>query len=592
MAFKGHNTRSPNKSPSLIALESYATSGDRAATQPYISSARGVLARDMSAIQEVAAYISTYNASYIDTAPALRGLLYAFPRSRDVWKFDSYDTKFLRRQVFGSRTMIQPHIHQTPAAERVSIRVAAVTLPAFASHLKNLDPGMAADGANGVSLTGMDTDWTAVPVSSDMLGNPWMLEYLMCFVTSTVWTGKLCFLTSARHSKDEQVADVKFTGMPAAHQVYIPGPTKLLLVLVDENTYAQATTISVEGLANIPVYRGVRIATGQQPFAQAWVDAHGAMYARLTVANYFTSCQNMVKALQYMESNLCHSMAFQLAVTMAAELSSYIPESPKLHGDERGRYEDELGGGWSIGPHNMNVRHPHHTTSNMDEGTEEEVRTRMRRLLHGFSFASVSPIQQHAQNYATLARTDIVIDNNYVGTETHWQHNHPDLNNPQYQCNTSNSAYRILTGMGFILKDDYSYRFRNADGVSNVLAMQGVALSLSLGIALVKSDVSRRSWSGISINEDPFSQTPVHTWVSDMTHGMVLLANVDTFMLRIINGNHSVRSEILLYLGTQPGDEMWGSHVCQPYPSFLQWARQFNIDMKGEYHHGEFKRKK
>lgn len=62
---------------------------------------------------------------------------------------------------------------------QLTVRVAAVTLPAFSSHLKNLDPGMAAQGANAVSLSGMDTDWLAVPMSSDMVGCPWLLEYIL-----------------------------------------------------------------------------------------------------------------------------------------------------------------------------------------------------------------------------------------------------------------------------------------------------------------------------------------------------------------------------------------------------------------------------
>lgn len=587
MTLKGHNVRSPNKSPALVALESYATSGDRAATQPYLSTTRGVLARDMSSIQELAAYVSTYNASYVDTAPALRGLLYCYPRSRDVWSFDSYDARFIRRQTPGTRVLDQPFIFQTPAPERIQIRLAAVTLPAFASHLKNLDSGMAAEGVNGIALSGMDTDWTAVPISSDMLGNPWILELIMCFTTTAIWAGKLNFLSHATHATDALPANVLVSGMPAAHQIHIPGPLKIVLVLVDENTYAQASTITIDGIGAVPVYRGVRIAPGQTPFAQAWIQVQEAMYNRITIANYFASCQNMVKALQYMERNFCHSMAFQFAVTLAAELSSYIPESPKLHGDEQGRYEDELGGGWTLGAHNFSARHPYHTSSNADEGTEAEVCGRLRRLMHGFNFASTSPMQQHAQNYATLAAVDVVLNNNYIGTETHWQHGVPDLHSPQYQCHTANSVYRIITGMGLILKDDFSYKFRNSNGVSNVITMQGVALTLSLGIALAKSDVSRRSWSGIGINNDPFAQTPMHQWVADMTHGVILPANVDTFMRRIINGNQTIRGEILLYHGTQPGDEMWGSHVCAPYPSFLQWAAQFNVDMKGDYQHAD-----
>ncbi|KAF9424311.1 hypothetical protein HW555_000450 [Spodoptera exigua] len=227
-----------------------------------------------------------------------------------------------------------------------------------------------------------------------------------------------------------------------------------------------------------------------------------------------------------------------LAVTLAAEFSSYVPESPKLHGDERGGYDDELGGGWTIGAHRYSTKHPHHSTSNSDDGTEDEVRVRLRRLMHGYAFASI-PL-----NFSTLASSDVMVEGQYVGTETHWQHQTPNRNSPQYQCNVANSVYRILLGMDLIIKNDYSYR-------ANVVTMQGVALSLSLETALTKSDVSRRSWSGIGVNADPFSQNPVRGWVLSMTHGMVLATNVDMYMDQLINGNFNIGQEIKLYYGTQ-----------------------------------------
>lgn len=174
MAFKGYRESKPPKSSSMIAIESYATSSDRAATQPYIAVTRGVLARDVSAIQEIVAYAASYNVSHVDTAPSLRGLLYSYPRSKDVWTFDSYDGRFVRRQDRPTRKFEQHYIRQVPEADRIRIRVAAVSLPAFASHLKNLDRGMAAEGGGGVSLTSMDSDWTAIPMSSDMIGQPWL----------------------------------------------------------------------------------------------------------------------------------------------------------------------------------------------------------------------------------------------------------------------------------------------------------------------------------------------------------------------------------------------------------------------------------
>lgn len=206
----------------------------------------------------------------------------------------------------------------------------------------------------------------------------------------------MCHLSQLQADTDTEPSNVKCTGMPAAHQVHIPGPKKLVLVLVDENTYAQSYTINITGLGDLNVYRGTRIAIGEAAFNTFWVNAQNALYGLFTNEAYLGSSQNMVLALQYMESNLCTSMAFQTAVSLAAELASYIPELPKLFGDERGNYDDELGGGWTIGGHRFSPRHPYHTTSNIDVGKEEDVRVRLRRLLHGYAFASVSPIQQHS----------------------------------------------------------------------------------------------------------------------------------------------------------------------------------------------------
>lgn len=583
MAFKGFKKSEPPKSPAMIAIETYATGSDRAATQPYISTTRGVLARDVSSIQELVAYTAPYNVSHVDTAPALRGLLYVYPMSDDVWKVDSFDGRFLRRQQRATRTRSRLYIHQTAAADMVTVQVAAVTLPAFASHLKNLDPGMATGGANGASLSGMDTDWVAIPMSSDMVGCPWLLEYILIHTTSEIWTGKLSILSHSTHTGNPNNATVYATGMPAAHQVHIPGPKKVILVMLDENTYAQEATLTLPGLGAIPIYRGARIAHDAGQFAAFWRDIHTHLYALLTEANYPLSCQNMIQCLQYVESNLCVSMAFQLAVTLAAELSSIVPESPTLHADNDGLYNDALAGAWTIGPHNFNNRRPQHACTNVNDGTEDNVKMRLRRMLHGYAFASVSPMQQHAMSYTTLAESTITDAETYIGTATRWQAHTPEHVHPQYQCNVANSVYRILAGLGFIVKDDYRYGFRTPGGLSNVVTMQGVALSLSLGLALVKSDVSRKAWSGLGVNEAPVSQTPIRKWVSSMTQGMLLSANTDAYMATNVNGNFSISAEIELYYGLNTTSVLWGQAICMPYPSFLQWGEAFSVDMVGKY---------
>lgn len=203
--------------------------------------------------------------------------------------------------------------------------------------------------------------------------------------------------------------------------------------------------------------------------------------------------------------------------------------------------------------------------------------------LHGYAFAAVSLMQQHAASYALLDETVIMNNGNFVGVSTHWHRPTPEHVVPQYQCNTANSVYRLLSGLGMIVKDDYTYCFRTPDGLSNVIIMQGVALSLSLGLALVKSDVSRKAWSGLGVNEAPVSQTPIRAWVSDMTQGMVIPIHMDAHMDSVINGNFSIAAEIETYYGTPTTSALWGQAVCMPYPTFLQWGKKFNIDMVGSF---------
>ncbi|KAG7313111.1 hypothetical protein JYU34_000196 [Plutella xylostella] len=98
MQNQGHTITPLPKSQAYVALESYASDIAKSQTQPYLPSARGVLHRDIPSIQEIINYVSSYNASHIDTAPALRGILYAYPSAPGAWDYDSYDRRIIRRQ--------------------------------------------------------------------------------------------------------------------------------------------------------------------------------------------------------------------------------------------------------------------------------------------------------------------------------------------------------------------------------------------------------------------------------------------------------------------------------------------------------------
>lgn len=588
MQFAGYKPSVPPKSPGMVAMESYASNNDRASTQPYLSVARSALPRDAPSIQELISYAASYNVSHVDTIPALRGILYAYPRHQDLWTVDSFDRRFVRRQDHATRGNVVYRIRQAGEAERVRVRIAAVTLPAFACHLRNLDPGMAAVGEDGVNLQGMDSDWTVVPIDSGMVGQPWLLEYLLIFTSTELWAGRLSVMSQANYLSGENANERGYTtGMPAAHQVHIPGPKKLLLVLTDENTFSQATNLTLPGLGDIEVYRGVRNAPGVAAFAGFWHDIQQHLYGLWTDATYEQSCQNMIRCLQMVESQLCRTMAFHLAVSLAAEIACTLPESPRLHGQGDGQYLDEAGGLWTLGPHNFNARRPRHSSSDLNAGDIAAINIRIRRLLHGFNFGSVSPLQVHALSYTTLANENIIVDGAYVGEATYWQHPVPEHLVEQYQCNVANSVFRVLNVMGLIVKDDYRFTFPTYSGLQNTVTQHAVLLSLSLGLMLAKSDVTRRAWSGLGVNEAPISQTPIRELVKKTCHGLLIPLNIDAHMARTINGHFTINNEIDTYYGINAENEQWGVSICMPYPAFLQWADKDQISLSHNLTHAD-----
>lgn len=583
MHVKGYTKVDPPKSPAYIALEGYASNQDRAATQPYIAAARGVLARDTPSIQELVSYASPINASHIETAAPLRGILYAYPCHPDAWYMDKFDRQFLRGQDVSSRSERRDYIRPIAARDKLEIKVIAVSLPAFSAHLKNLDPLMSNPANGGIPLDNMDAEWTAVPFSSDLVGQPWLMEYLMTFTTSEVWAGRLSTISTSNYkSADGKPHTVYTTGIPLAHQVYIPGPKKLVLVMLDDNTYSRQSTLTLQDGVTLNIYRGCRI-TDAGTFADMWVNIANSMYALFTDATYSRSAQNMVNCLQYMESYLCTSMAYPLAVSLAAEIACGVPESPMLHGNNDGSYDDQLSGAWTIGEFSLRVRRPRHTTSNMDEGTIEAVKTRLVRCINRYAHDSLSPLQQFAMSNVEASSVNILVGGEYAGTAVFWKSSKPSKTVDQYQCCTANSIYRLLLGHTFIEKNDTIYSFKMPGGLQNMVTMQGMALSLSLGLTLCKGDVSRKSWSGLGCNESPTSQTPVMRYVQDMCAGIVIPLNTDAHIKQAINGVHTIANEIDLFYGTSPTSNDWGMHICMPYPVFLQWANTFSITMTGEY---------
>lgn len=159
-SFQSTGPVSPPLSSVCQQMMALTNTTDKAATQPLLNTVRSPLARDLPSMQMLAAYSSSSNGSHIDTAPVVRGILYASAAYEDMFELDRTTNHFLRRENLAHPPAHVRHVHDWPGDVRVRVRLIAVTLPAYTNHLKGHDAALA--GA-GWSVQSMDQTWCAVP---------------------------------------------------------------------------------------------------------------------------------------------------------------------------------------------------------------------------------------------------------------------------------------------------------------------------------------------------------------------------------------------------------------------------------------------
>ncbi|KPJ17408.1 hypothetical protein RR48_08594 [Papilio machaon] len=237
-SFQAGTPTTPPKSKICIALEAHMAES-KTSTQPLVNLVMSPHARDISAVQLLLSFMSVSNASHIDTVPVLRRLLYVYGHPDNVYRLDKLPNHFVRREDLTHTPTYTTYV-QPRDQGRHNINVMCCTLDAFASHIKGRDVGM----ANRWPVSLMDNKWTAVPITSDMVIESWITEYTLTFLTSEIWAGRLSRRSNHVHrGVGGNMENTSYTTIPKAHNVHIPGPTELVLVLVDESITVANRTV-------------------------------------------------------------------------------------------------------------------------------------------------------------------------------------------------------------------------------------------------------------------------------------------------------------------------------------------------------------
>lgn len=495
VSFQSNSPVTPPLSSTCQQIQALMANSDRSVSQPLISTVRSPLARDMASIQMLISYMSTSNSSHIETAAVVRGLCYAAAQCGDAFDFDRLTNHFLRREDLSHQPTRVFRTYNRPEQDRFPVDVIAVTLPAFTNHLKQHDTHLQ---EAGWALNAMDQTWVAVPITSDLANSPYVSEYLLCFLDTAVWAGRLSYSTQTQHLNAQGVAHrTHYTQIPHSHNISIPGPQGIMLVLLDESVTGANSHIPMLRPEGLNVYPGSPYIREPVVMADYMYDASTHMHDLM--GNYEISASRMCSALEWIEANLCTDMAFQLAFSLAAELSAGMPESPTMSvaPDGAHRYQSPLSGAWTIGVHDFANDNPRHTTSNINSGPLANRMEMYTSRVCGYNWATVSPLLQYSQSTAAITNLAVTENNNIVAYQSYWTSKTLTESRPQYQCHSCHSVYRIMLGLGLIDKNDYKYELRTPAGLQSMLVMQGAALSMSLSLYLTNNDMDRWMWSGL-----------------------------------------------------------------------------------------------
>lgn len=580
------------KSQAMQWMEAFAN--EKAQTSnPLVPGVRSAVSRDTPAISALVNLMDNKNSSYIDTAPALRGMLYAYGGHSDIWSVDKLDQHFVRGPNPGKRQDLKVAVKHLSSSARPKIKLMALSLPTFANHMLGKDSllNSVEHGEGGMfHREEMDTKWVAIPITHAILAQPWALEYIVAFLSTTVWAGRLSLMwtneyTHANNTKFKAF----FSAIPAAHNVHIPGATNAMLVLTEDSTQYSSTMIKIHPNATeIPVYPGVRAgSTAIRNLASYVKDVSAAWYDHtFTSKNYQVSAGNMVSALKVIEETVCVNMAYPLAVMMASELSNIMPETPYIGLEEKSRhYAKPYQGAWTFGSKHLLSKKPFLQTDDIESGTPADRPKFWGDLITGYTYASVSTLLQYAQSGVELATVDSIEGGAYNGKVVTWKTAEPSQIIPQYNVHESNSVFRVLSALGYIPRNNYVYNFLNVGGLQNTLVSNGVMMTLALSLALTRNDISLRMWSGLETYREQGTSINVRPLLEEWGLGYLkTLPTVPIMEAKTARANTNVLACIDTYYHMSPEENSWATHIPIPYYAMYQLANKLGMNMTGTLH--------
>lgn len=541
---------------------------DPAATGALGSMARGPSIRDATSYISLAKAIAKSPSSVFEIAPLLRLGCIITALSSYNYSTEIIYHRFIRRWT--TDTYIGPYIaHKNEPWTLSGYDFLAMPLDIFVSFMLNK---YGRDDCNDDFVyNGVDSDWTAIPVRSELLGENTIIPYLASFLSSELWNGRVNhrtrgFWTDPMNPKTREPHVQSI--MPASISTSIPGPKKFIIVLVDYSAGYPPATINVGGIV-VPVWRGTQPILNQDipDFADAWQD----FFTNENIERVRTSC---VSAFNEVENKLAVENAGLIANSLIAELylANYQGMAVKTY-DTMPSYNwgQPAYGAWTYlnpGPicEGSRLRGEGFITNGADTA-------KPRRRIVGYNFSAVSAFMRPPSGIVkTITYHDDDHDNTR-GALTFWANPTPEHGVAGYNVTTMDSLMRVSTYIDLILTSEKTQLFTSWGGFASWHHMLAMALTFQTTVMFAQSNINLAVWTGYDTRYDSaFSGFNISRLIKGVFQGFVNYTNISEL---IINWHEWDEDTIMEYYGIDPfNNSRWMSHSAVPYHAAVQWIQK------------------
>jgi hypothetical protein len=390
------------------------------------------------------------------------------------------------------------------AAPYPSVKITAMPLDIFISHCFGKSNFAIIDGNNENAdpefrPLEIDNEWTAIPIKMNQVGDSSIVPYISAFTTSSLFTGKVNHVFRGRYISSDNTSTRKsvLRLMPAANSIYLDGPKRVILVLIEATSQSCPMNISVRG-TNVPVFLN-RANIREADFSDIWED----WFHNDNTEGMEHDC---VMALNQITTTLCAENSSNVALSVIAELYSamYLGLGvPTNDGDPSYNWQVPLHGGWSLFP---NDHVAHGSRGMLDHWScDPEYDVQARRRMVGYNFSALTTWHLPSTGYVLTENYNSVIGN--AGHFRGWATEVPTSMTSNYTIPTVQSLNRVSTGIGLILTHEMGLTFKSAQGFGSFVHMLATASAAQASLIFSQTNLNLSMWSGFNTTRDDVYST-------------------------------------------------------------------------------------